>query len=57
MTDKDGKYISDKIDGAMAWCPITSLDQADAYMNGIWANILIQVKEKIIHLLVNYLLI
>ena len=30
MTDKDGKYISDKIDGAMAWCPITSLDQADA---------------------------
>lgn len=30
MTDKNGKYISDKIDGAMAWCPITSLDQADA---------------------------
>ena len=30
MTDKDGKYISDKIDGAMAWCPITSLDQADS---------------------------
>ncbi|MCG7337757.1 esterase [Staphylococcus sp. ACRSN] len=30
MTDKDGKYISDKIDGAMAWCPITSLDQSDA---------------------------
>ena len=30
MTDKHGKYISDKIDGAMAWCPITSLDQADA---------------------------
>lgn len=29
MFDKDGKYISDVILGAMAWCPITSLDYAD----------------------------
>lgn len=29
MYDKDGKYISDAIDGAMSWCPITSLDYAD----------------------------
>ncbi|PTU85654.1 esterase [Staphylococcus pasteuri] len=30
MTDKKGKYISDKIDGVMSWCPITNLDEADA---------------------------
>lgn len=29
MYDKDGKYISDAIFGAMCWCPITSLDYAD----------------------------
>lgn len=29
MYDKDKKYISDAICGAMCWCPITSLDQAD----------------------------
>lgn len=29
MYDKDGKYISDAICGAMSWCPITSLDYAD----------------------------
>lgn len=28
--DKDGDYISDAIYGAMCWCPITSLDYADA---------------------------
>lgn len=30
MFDRDGNYISDAITGAMAWCPITSLDYADA---------------------------
>lgn len=30
MFDTDGNYISDAIYGAMAWCPITSLDYADA---------------------------
>lgn len=29
ITTKSGKKISDAIDGAMAWCPITSLDEAD----------------------------
>ncbi|WP_138493357.1 subtype A tannase [Paenibacillus pinistramenti] len=29
MYDTSGSYISDAIDGAMAWCPITSLDYAD----------------------------
>lgn len=29
MYDEDGNYISDAICGAMAWCPITSLDEAD----------------------------
>lgn len=30
MTDSAGKAISDAIAGVMAWCPITSLDQANA---------------------------
>lgn len=30
MSDSDGNYISDAIFGAMCWCPITSLDYADA---------------------------
>lgn len=30
MYDADGNYISDAVTGAMAWCPITSLDYADA---------------------------
>ena len=29
MYDADGQYISDAVTGAMAWCPITSLDYAD----------------------------
>ena len=29
MVDKDGNYISDSIQGAMCWCPITNLDYAD----------------------------
>lgn len=29
MVDEAGEYISDAITGAMAWCPITSLDYAD----------------------------
>ncbi|MEE8681106.1 MAG: subtype A tannase [Olsenella sp.] len=29
FTDKDGNALSDAIDGAMCWCPITSLDIAD----------------------------
>lgn len=29
MLDEDGNYISDAVSGAMSWCPITSLDQAD----------------------------
>ncbi|MGN0070220.1 MAG: subtype A tannase [Atopobiaceae bacterium] len=29
FTDRDGKALSDAIDGAMCWCPITSLDIAD----------------------------
>lgn len=29
MTDKEGNYISDAITGAMAWCPVTSLDYAN----------------------------
>ena len=29
MVDKNGKYISDTIFGAMCWCPITSLDYTD----------------------------
>ncbi|CAM2077827.1 MAG: Tannase [uncultured Clostridium sp.] len=29
MYDEDGNYISDAITGAMAWCPITSLDYAN----------------------------
>lgn len=39
MYDAEGNYISDAICGAMCWCPITSLDYADALMNGIWGNI------------------
>jgi hypothetical protein len=30
MYDANGQYISDAVTGAMAWCPITSLDYADA---------------------------
>ncbi|MFN8433530.1 MAG: subtype A tannase [Anaerolineales bacterium] len=30
MYDAAGNYISDAVTGAMAWCPITSLDYADA---------------------------
>ena len=30
MTGTDGKTISDAIAGAMCWCPITSLDEANA---------------------------
>lgn len=30
MYDAEGNYISDAICGAMCWCPITSLDYADA---------------------------
>lgn len=30
MYDAEGQYISDAVTGAMAWCPITSLDYADA---------------------------
>ena len=30
LTDADGNPISDAVLGAMAWCPITSLDYADA---------------------------
>ena len=30
MTDADGKPISDAVAGAMCWCPITSLDYANA---------------------------
>ena len=30
MTDANGNSISDAIMGAMAWCPVTSLDYADA---------------------------
>ena len=30
MTDDDGNDISDAIAGAMCWCPITCLDEADA---------------------------
>jgi len=29
MYDANGQYISDAVTGAMAWCPITSLDYAD----------------------------
>jgi len=29
MYDASGQYISDAVTGAMAWCPITSLDYAD----------------------------
>ncbi|MBB3113370.1 hypothetical protein FHS18_005482 [Paenibacillus phyllosphaerae] len=29
MYDANGNYISDAINGVMAWCPITSLDYAD----------------------------
>lgn len=29
MVDADGQSISDAVTGAMAWCPITSLDSAD----------------------------
>jgi hypothetical protein len=29
MYDANGRYISDAVTGAMAWCPITSLDYAD----------------------------
>lgn len=29
MVDAKGRYISDSIAGAMCWCPITSLDEAD----------------------------
>jgi hypothetical protein len=29
MTDANGQSISDAVSGAMAWCPITSLDYAD----------------------------
>jgi hypothetical protein len=29
MTDANGQTISDAVSGAMAWCPITSLDYAD----------------------------
>lgn len=30
MFDENGEYLSDSICGAMCWCPITSLDYADA---------------------------
>ncbi|MFZ5879978.1 MAG: esterase, partial [Chloroflexota bacterium] len=30
MYDADGQYISDAVNGVMAWCPITSLDYANA---------------------------
>jgi len=30
MTDAQGQPISDAVQGVMAWCPITSLDMADA---------------------------
>lgn len=30
MYDDEGNYISDAISGAMCWCPITTLDAADA---------------------------
>ncbi len=30
MYDAQGQYISDAVSGVMAWCPITSLDYADA---------------------------
>lgn len=30
MSDASGKTLSDAVDGAMCWCPITSLDEADA---------------------------
>lgn len=30
MTDAQGQPLSDAVTGAMAWCPITSLDYADA---------------------------
>ena len=30
MVDKDGKALSNAIEGAMCWCPITNLDTADA---------------------------
>jgi hypothetical protein len=30
MVDANGKAISDALNGVMAWCPITSLDYADA---------------------------
>ncbi|MCQ4636857.1 S9 family peptidase [Anaerovorax odorimutans] len=30
MFDSEGNYLSDAICGAMCWCPITSLDYADA---------------------------
>ena len=30
MVDKDGNALSNAIDGAMCWCPITNLDTADA---------------------------
>ena len=29
MTDKDGNALSDAVCGAMCWCPITALDEAD----------------------------
>ncbi len=29
MTDANGKAISDAVNGAMVWCPITSLDEAN----------------------------
>ncbi|MBI5296196.1 MAG: esterase [Chloroflexi bacterium] len=29
MYDADGQYISDAVNGVMAWCPITSLDYAN----------------------------
>lgn len=41
MTDAKGKPLSDAIDGAQAWCPITNLTQADfsyEWMMGQYAN-------------------
>lgn len=41
MKDDEGKALSDAIDGAMCWCPITNLTQADLsyeWMMGQYSN-------------------
>lgn len=41
MKDDEGKTLSDAIDGAMCWCPITNLTQADLsyeWMMGQYSN-------------------